>query len=87
MHALRSPRQGRDERDLEALNRLRQLDPESHRTFRAGMRALAASGRIEELEGSIPEAVQRDPWGSGFLWFKELRAHGYPAAASDLADP
>ena len=46
---------------------------------------MAASGRIEELEASIPEAVQRDPW-SGFQWFGELRAHGYPAAASDLAD-
>ena len=76
---------GDHERELEALNRVRQLDPESDRTFRAGMRAWAASGHIEELEGSILEAVQRDPWGSGFLWFEELRAHGYPTVASDAA--
>ena len=37
------------ERELEALNRMRQLHPESPSTFRIGMRALAASGRIEEL--------------------------------------
>ena len=76
---------GDHERELEALNRLRQVDPESHRTLRAGMRALAALGRIEELEGSIQEAVQRDPWWGGFRWFDELRAHGYPLVASDLA--
>ena len=39
-------RLGDHERELEALSRLRQLDPESHRILRAGMRALAASGRI-----------------------------------------
>ena len=50
------------------------------------MRALAALGRIEELEASIPEAIQRNPWWSGFDWFGELRAHGYPEAASDVAD-
>ena len=33
----------------------------------------------------FPEAVQRIPWAS-VLWFMELRGHGYPAAASDLAD-
>ena len=74
------------ERELEALDRMRQLHPESPSTFRIGMRALAASGRIEELEVIIPEAVQRIGWDAGFLWFGELRAHGYPAAASDLAD-
>ena len=79
-------RLGDHERELEALNRLRQLDPESDRTLRAGMRALAASGRIEELEFSILEAVQRDPWSTGFSWFGELRAHGYPAEAAAAAD-
>ena len=77
---------GDHERELEALNRLRQLDAKSDRTFRARMRALAALGRIEELEAGIPEAVQRNPWWSGFEWFGELRAHGYPEAASDVAD-
>ena len=79
-------RLGDHERELQALNRLRQLDPKSHRTLRAAMRTLAALGHIEELEASIPEAVQRDPWNGGFLWYGELRAHGYPAAASDLAN-
>ena len=73
------------ERELEAFNRMRQLYPESPRTFRIGMRVLAASGRIEELEVIIPEAIQREGFSS-FLWFGELRAHGYSAAASDLAD-
>ena len=75
------------ESELEAFRRMRQLHPESPRTLRAGIRALAASGRIEEVEVRIQEAVQRDPWFSGFRWwFRELRSHGYPEAASDLAD-
>ena len=77
---------GDHEPELEAVNHVRQLDPESTWTLWIEMRVLAASGRVEELEVRILEAVQRDPWQSGFGWFPELRGHGYPAAASDLAD-
>ena len=47
------------------------------------MRALAALGRIEELEASILRALPGMP---EIEWWGELRVHGYPAAASDLAD-
>ena len=54
---------GDHEPELEAVNHVRQLDPESTRTLRIEMRVLAASGRVEELEAKIPEAVQRIPPG------------------------
>ena len=74
------------ERELEALNRMNQLHPESaQRTFRITMRALVGLGRIEELSASIQGAIQ-DGRLRSILWLDELRAHGYPAAASDLAD-
>ena len=78
-------RLGDYERELEALDRMRQLHPEAPEILEVEMGALAASGRIEELGALIPGAIQRSPWG-GWAWFQELRAHGYPAAASDLAD-
>ena len=51
----------------------------------AELRTLAAFGCIEELGARIREAIQRgQPMWPG--WFRELHAHGYPTAASDLAD-
>ena len=78
--------------ELEALDRMRQLYPESPVTRRVEFRTLAALGRIEELGARIPEEIERlvgrlaFTSGIPFRGFEELRAHGYPAAASDLED-
>ena len=80
------------EAELEALDRMRQLHPNAPRTLGVEMRVLGAGGRIEELGLRIPEAIQRSTGralfinGIPFGGFRELRAHGYPAAASNLAD-
>jgi tetratricopeptide (TPR) repeat protein len=74
---------GEYERELEAVDRWRQLHPETPEMLRAELRTLAALGRIEELSARVLGAIQRgQPMGG---WSRELRAHGYPAAASDLA--
>ena len=74
------------ERELEALDRMLQLHPEMSQTaLGEELDILAASGRIEELGARIPRVLQRVPWRTPG-WFGELRAHGYPAAASDLMD-
>ncbi len=72
---------GNYERELEAARRGRQLAPDDPQMIVAEMRALAALGRIGELPALIPEALIRGPRLS---WIGEIRAHGYPAAASDL---
>ncbi len=79
------------EAELEALDRMRQLHPESYRTKMVEFRTLAALGRIEELAARIPEEIQRSPTnlfvnGIPRRAFEELRVHGDPAAASNLAD-
>jgi len=76
------------ERELEAANRMRRLHPESPIPLQVEMRILAALGRIEELGALIPGLIQGYQGGGTyvFTWFKELHAHGYPTAASDLAD-
>ena len=83
-------RLGNYERELEALDRMRQLHPKKSQTaLGIEMGVLAAEGRIEELGARIPGLLQRYHGGTAnglFDWFGELHAHGYPAAASDLMD-
>ena len=75
------------EAEVEALDRMRQLHPNAPRTLGVEMRVLGAGGRVEELELRIQEAIQRSTGGDLSLQgFRELRAHGYPAAASNLVD-
>ena len=85
-------RTGNLEAELEALDRMRQLHPEDPRTKDVEFRVLGALGRIEELAVRIPEELQRSDGlslfrnGIPFRGFDELRAHGYPVAATNLAD-
>ena len=64
---------------------MRQLYPGSNLTLMVELRALAASGRIEELGARIRSTIQLGRLTNPF-WFDELLAHGYAAAAEDLAD-
>lgn len=73
------------ERELEALARWRQLRPEYRTMHRVEFRVLAALGRIDELGDRILAEIQGGRLEHSF-WFDELRAHGYPAAASALLD-
>ena len=83
---------GNYEAALEALARMRQLHPEAPRTKKTELRTLAALGRIEEVGPLILEEIERSVGRDLFVRgipsqaFAELRAHGYPEAASNLAD-
>ena len=76
------------ERELEAVGRMLQLNPERSRiALGIEMGVLAAEGRIEELGTRIPGLLQSYHGGSTdglFDWFTELHSHGYPGAASNL---
>jgi tetratricopeptide (TPR) repeat protein len=69
--------------ELEQAKRGREQHPEDPRVFAAELRALAALGRIQEVNELLDEAVNRDvqPTDLFLLGTRELRAHGHREAS------
>ena len=73
------------ERELEALDRWRQLHPETPAMLRAEIGNLAALGRIEQLNTWIQDQESFFDQGISMARLaRELRAHGYGGAATEM---
>jgi tetratricopeptide (TPR) repeat protein len=87
LHALEEYR-----RELRTAQRARRQYPQDIIALRAEVRALAALGRVPEVERRLEESMilpmkyGTDPGAMIRIAASELRAHGYPGAAAEVID-